>query len=74
MEEVSWYVGMRISRTRAGAVHWFVESSDGLSGGHLVDEGSPANLTAAVLAARTAAFMELIRFVGQLPEAPTLFP
>ena len=75
MEEVSWYVGCRITRAKGGGVHWFVESSDGLSHGHLVDEGTPTTVMAAILAARRASFYELVRLADQLdpldyPSAP----
>jgi hypothetical protein len=76
MDEITWYVAGRIARDRHGNVHWFVESSDGLSHGHLVDEGSPTTLTAAALAARRAIFGELVRLIGDstvqlpFPDAP----
>lgn len=44
MDEISWYVGARITRDVLGNIHWFVESSDGLSHGNLVDEGSPIDM------------------------------
>jgi len=71
MEEVSWYIGARITRDQHGNVHWFIESSDGLSHGHLVDEGSPTTLMAATLSVRREMFAELLRLVDgtaqQLP-------
>lgn len=76
MEELSWYVGVRIARNQAGGIHWFVESSDGLSGGHLVDEGMPTTVMAAVLAGRRELFNELIRLVATLDaeNQPGLWP
>jgi hypothetical protein len=68
VEEIAWYVGCRIGRDTHGNIHWFIESSDGLSGGHLVDEGSPTTLMAAVLAVRREAFAELIRLVNGVPQ------
>lgn len=76
MDEISWYIGIRIARDGAGAVHWFIESSDGLSHGHLVDEGRPASLMGAVLACRREAFAEMQRLVAGeqiefvFPDAP----
>jgi len=61
LDEVSWYVGIRIGRDAGGGVHWFVESSDGLSYGNLVDEGTPSTLMGAILAARRETFAELLR-------------
>jgi hypothetical protein len=68
MEELSWFVGARISRDRYGNVHWFVESSDGLSHGHLVDEGTPTTLIAAVLSVRRAVFAELLTMEHHTPQ------
>jgi hypothetical protein len=68
MEELSWYVGARITRDRHGNVHWFVESSDGLSHGHLVDEGTPTTLMAAILCSRREVFAELVRLAAIAPE------
>lgn len=70
MEEISWYIGARISRDRHGNIHWFVESSDGLSHGHLVDEGTPTTMMGAVLEVRREAFAELIRLHATLPHHP----
>lgn len=67
MEEVSWYIGARIARDRNGNIHWFIESSDGFSGGHLVDEGSPTTMMAAILEVRREAFAEMIRLHATLP-------
>jgi hypothetical protein len=74
MEEVSWHVGAWISRDRAGGVHWFVSSSDGLSHGHLVDEDSPTTLMAAVLAVRRTVFGELMDLHSKLPPETVLPP
>lgn len=65
MEEISWYVGARITRNGIGAVHWFVESSDGLSHGHLVDEGIPTGMMKAITDARAAVFYEFVRLYNE---------
>lgn len=61
MEEVNWYIGARITRSSGGGIHWFIESSDGLDGGHLVDEATPDTLMGAILTVRQEIFAELIR-------------
>jgi hypothetical protein len=61
MEELSWYVGARITRNSGGGIHWFVESSDGLSGGNLVDEATPDTVMVAILSVRQEVFAELLR-------------
>lgn len=61
MEEVSWFIGARIARDVIGNIHWFVESSDGLSHGNLVDEGSPRDLLQAMHAVDRAVIDELYR-------------
>lgn len=68
MEELNWYVGARITRTSFGAVHWFVESADGLSHGHLVDEGTPPGIMKATLDVRSAVFAELVRLANGMPQ------
>lgn len=68
MEEIGWYIGARITRDRHGNVHWFIESSDGLSHGHLVDEGTPTTLMAAAICVRREMFTELLRLVATRPD------
>lgn len=71
MEEVNWYVGARVSRSRGGNVHWFVESSDGLSHGNLVDEGNTDSLLDAIIRCRMEVFSELLRLEGTQPVNPS---
>lgn len=61
MTEVSWHVGIHITRSAGGDVHWYVDGSDGLDVGYLIDEAHTTTLTGAVLAARRTCFMELMK-------------